>query len=250
MSSLGGATFIYNGRKFDYNHIETIQCLKELCDEVVVCAIPSDDGTIEDIRPLLDSKTRLILVDEELWNATHGKERLSYFSNIAIANLKTDYVIYCQADEVIHQDSFPFIRKAISTGQEAFMCTRLNLWRDPYSMLNVQGSRNPCSPQVIRLAKSNYRCIGDAESLGAVCSMEFVKDILIYHCGFVRKREVMKPKIINMQQKVFDMADYDKRLDAHELFEPMDYFEPHELVPIPKPLPKWIQKWCAERTYF
>lgn len=247
--TLGGCTFIYNGLKFDYCFRETIQCLKDLCDEVVICAIPSDDGTIEAIRPLLDAKTKLIIVDEELWNATHGKERLSYFSNIAIANLTTDYTIYIQGDEVLHQDSFKAIREAIETGKNGFMCSRLNLWRDPYSMLKVEGNRNPCSPQVIRLAKRQYRCIGDAESLNAQASFDYVNDILIYHAGFVRKREVMKSKVQWMQTKVFDMAEYDKRLDAHEQFEPMDYFEPHELVPIPKPLPKYIQKWAAERTY-
>lgn len=247
MTTLGGTMFVMNGERYDYNYLETIQCLKELCDEVVVCVIPTDDGTIERLHGIEGIK--LITIDEELWNATHGRERLSYFSNVAIANLTTEWNIYVQADECVHHDSFPFIRKAIETGKEAFMCTRINLWRDPYSMLKVEGSRNPCSPQVIRLAKTKYRCVGDAESIDAPASMEFVNDILIYHSGFVRKREVMKSKVIHMQQQVFDMADYDKRLDEHEQFEPMDYFEPHELVPIPKPLPKYLQKWAAERTY-
>jgi len=249
MSTLGGSTFIYNGFKFDYCFLETIQCLKELCDEVCICAIPSDDGTIEAIQPLLDEKTRLILVDEELWNVTKGKERLSYFSNIAIANLRTTHNFYLQCDEILHQDSFPAVRKAIEKDSEGFMCTRFNLWRDHHSMLNVPGERNPCSPQVIRLAKVHARCVDDGESVRAQASFEFVNDILIYHMGYVRRREVMKSKIINMQVGVFQMSDYDKKLDKHELFEPMDYFEPHELKPIPKSLPKWIQKWSAERTY-
>lgn len=249
MKTLGGSTFIYNGFKYDYCFLETIQCLKELCDQLVICAIPSDDGTIEAIKPLLDDKTRLILVDEELWHATKGKERLSYFSNIAMANLNTYWNFYLQCDEILHQDSFPVIRKAIEKDSEGFMCTRFNLWRDCYSMLNVKGERNPCSPQVIRLAKAHARCVDDAESLRAQASFEFVNDIQIFHMGYVRKREVMKSKIQHMQVEVFQMSDYDKKLDAHELFQPMDYFEPHELVTIPKPLPKWIQAWAAQRTY-
>jgi hypothetical protein len=249
--TLGGATFIMNGNKYDYHFKETIQCLKELCDSVVICAIPTDDGTIEDLQPLLDDKTKLILVDQELWEATKskGSERLSFFSNIAIANLKTDYLIYIQCDECLHQDSFPAVRKAIETGKEAFMITRLNLWRDPYSMLNVKGERNPCSPQVIRLTKSQYRCISDGESINAQCVFDYVNDIVMYHSGYIRRKDVMKSKIIHLQTEVFQMSDYDKKLDKHELFQPMDYFELHELIPIPKPLPKWIQKWSAERTY-
>lgn len=247
--TLGGAIFVYNGERYDYCYKESIQCIQELCDEVVVCAIPSDDGTIEGIKSVMTDKTRLILVDEELWHATKGKERLSYFSNIAIANLNTTHVYYAQADEITHQDSFPFIRKAIEQDREGFMCTRFNLWRDHHSMLNVRGERNPCSPQVIRLAKSHARCVDDAESIRAQVSFEFVNDIIIYHLGYVRRREVMKSKIQHMQIGVFQMSDYDKKLDKHELFQPMDYFEEHELKPIPKSLPKWIQKWCAERTY-
>lgn len=249
MKILGGAAFVYNGIKFDYCFKETIKSLQELCDQVCICVIKSDDGTEQEVRSLINDKTKVIVIDEDLWLAIKGKEKLSYFSNIAIANLSTDWIIYCQADEVLHQDSFPAIRAATYLDNEAYMCTRLNLWRDPYSMLNVEGSRNPCSPQVIRLAKRKYRCVDDAESIAAPVSFDFVNDILIYHMGFVRKREVMKSKIINMQTKVFGMTDYDKRLDAHEHFEAMDYFEPHELIPIPKPLPKYIQKWAAERTY-
>lgn len=249
--SLGGSTFIYNGNKFDYHFKETIQCLKELCDQVAICAIPSDDNTIEDLQPLLDEKTKLILVDPELWEATKlkGSERLSFFSNIAIANLNTDWNIYVQCDECIHQESFPIIRKAIESDKEAFMITRINMWRDHHSMLNVKGERNPCSPQVIRLARSKYRCVSDGESIDAQCVFDYVNDIIMFHSGYVRKREVMKSKIIHLQTNVFQMSDYDKKLDKHELFAPMDYFEEHELKPIPKSLPKFIQKWCAERTY-
>ncbi len=250
MKTLGGAAFVYNGIKFDYCFRETIKSLQELCDQVCICVVKSDDGTEHEVKRLIDDRTKVIVIDEDLWLNTKGKEKLSYFSNIAIANLQTSHVYYAQMDECTHQDSFPFIRQAIETDAEAWMCTRYNLWRDNFSMLNVQGNRNPCSPQVIRLAKNSYRCIGDAESLGAIASFEFVNKIEIFHVGFTRRRDVMKSKVVHMQTKVFDMADYDKRLDAHEQFEPMAYFEPHELMPIPKPLPKFVQKWAAERTYF
>lgn len=243
MKTLGGALFVYNGVKFDYCFEEAIEALMDLCDQVCIVVVKSDDGTEEKVRNLCPDK--IIVVDEELWNATHGKEKLSYFSNIAIANLDTDYVIYGQADEIFHENSFDVIRKAIEEDKEGFMCTRYNLWRDPFSMLRVEGSRNPCSPQVIRLAKRQYRCIDDAESIGVPSvSFDYVDKIEIFHLGFVRHRDVMKAKVRHMQEKVFEM-DYDKRIDEYDVFNPMQYFNEEDLVPIPKALPKYVQEWAV-----
>lgn len=243
MKSLGGALFVYNGVKFDYCFEEAIESLMDLCDKVCIVVVKSDDGTEEKVRAMNPNK--LIVVDEELWNATHGKYKLSYFSNMAIANLDTDYVYYGQADECTHPDSFKYIRKAIEEDKDAYMCTRYNLWRDPFTMLNVEGSRNPCSPQVIRLAKRQYRCVDDAESIGVPSvSFDYVKEIEIFHLGFVRYPDVMKKKVRHMQESVFEM-DYDKRIDEYEVFNPMQYFNEEDLKPVPKGLPKYVQQWAV-----
>lgn len=239
--------FVYNGVQFDYCHIESVKSLQEFCDKVVVCVIDSNDGTVEQMMALRDSKTNVILLDDTLWNLTSGKERLSHFSNIAIANLDTDYVFYQQADEITHQDSYPVIRKAITLGEQGFFCRRYNLWNDPYHYLSCPLDRQPCSTHVIRLTKSIYRCVDDAESIACPNpSMEFAENIEISHMGFVRKRDVMKTKIRHMQETVFGMG-YDKRIDLDKEFNPMRYFSREDLSPIPKPLPAVIQKWAAER---
>jgi glycosyltransferase involved in cell wall biosynthesis len=246
--TLGGTMFVFNGEKYDYNYMETIQCLQYGCDQVVVCVINSDDGTLQNIRSVVQPHTKVIVVDDEMWNLLSGKERLAYFSNIAIANLDTDYNLYIQADEILHEDSFAYARQAIQTGIDAFMCSRFNLWNTPYQMLNVPHDRKPCSSEVIRLARSKFRCYGDAESLAidGKLSFEFINFLNIYHMGFVRKMDVMKQKVVHMQENVFQ-TPHDTRLDVADKYIPMDYFTESDLVAIPKPLPIFIQKWAKER---
>lgn len=245
--TLGGATFVFNGVKYDYCFEESIRCLQDLCDQVVVCVIRSDDGTLERCKALIDSKTKLIVLDDELWFKTSGKERLSYFSNIAISNLDTDWVYYQQADEVLHELSFEQVRSAInSPDHEGYFTVRLNLWNDPYHFLTCPLDRQPCSTHVIRLAKSQYRCVGDGESLDVPNVIDPVG--MMFHMGFVRKRDVMKEKVIHMQEGVFQ-TPHDARLDEDPEFNPMRYFSKEDLSPIMSTLPRYVENWGMERLY-
>ena len=113
--TLGGSTFIWNGIKQDYNFIETLECLYELCDEIAV-VYGGDDGTVEVVHEWWLKK--MVLTDakemhganitSEEWNSQTGREKLSYFSNLAIDMLTTDYNFYLQADEILHEDSTIF----------------------------------------------------------------------------------------------------------------------------------------------
>lgn len=249
--TVGGAIFIKDGFKYDYNFMEAISSMS-FCDQVVICVVAGDDGTYEAVKRLERfPQYRVIVIDDTMWNLLKGKERLNYFSNIAIANLETDWVLYVQADEVLHEDSIPFIRQAITRDNvNGFMCTRYNLWNTPYHYLTCPLDRQPCSTSVIRLARSHFRTYGDAESIAidGFLSNEFCPKIEIFHMGFVRKRSVMKAKIINMQENIFE-TPHDSRLDEDKEFNPMRYFSKEDLSPIPKPLPKAVQQWAKERLY-
>lgn len=247
--TLGGFLFIRNGITYDYNFRETIESMFEFCDQVAVVDAGSDDGTKEVLWGINDSKLTVRFLLKEEWDNQHGREKLSYFQNMASEMLTTDYQFLCQADEIVHEESYATIREAIKTDQDGFMCTRINLWGDPWHELNVPLSRMPCSPQVIRLSKRGYKTYDDGESISANPSFRFVNDIRIYHMGFVRKREIMKSKIINMQTGVFEMSDYDEKLKGMDIFNPYAWFTKNELKAISEPLPKIIQKWALERSY-
>lgn len=252
---LAGTTFIRNGVKYDYNFIETIQCLLECCDWVFVVAVDGEDETLEMIDTVSSPNLTVIKRPSAEWDAQTGtgQTKLCYFTDIAIQAAEEagyEYHIYVQADEILHEKSYPEIRMAIETGAEGFLITRINLWQSPYLQLNVPHNRKPCSTEVVRLAKTQYRSYGDAESLAVpYADSYFLEGIRMYHTGFVRKREVMKAKIINMQEGVFEMGSHDKKLDECEVFNPKLWFDGEDLVPISEPLPKLIKKWAEERVY-
>ncbi len=256
-TTLGGCVFVWRNNDQDYHIKETLTCLVELCDEVVVAA-GGPDGTFEDVFNFIQEmalfskkweSVTLICITQEMWDSQQGREKLSYFSNICIERLTTEYLCYIQADEVLHPDSFPFVRMAIETGKEAFFMRRLNLWKDSNHMLNVPQEKKPCSTEVIRLAKTKYRCVDDAESLSVpeCYVLGDIDNMQIYHTGFIRDPVKHLVKISHMQVEVFLMADYDEKAKNCDRLIPSRWFSDADLLPIPRELPRFIQSWAEER---
>lgn len=246
--TVGGSIFVYNCASQDYCMVEAIRSLQAACDMVSVVDAGSLDQTVEILKTLEDHKTKITYLSHDEWESQKGKEKLAYFTNKAIELLDTDYSLNGQADEVWHEDSFPFIRQAIELGSEGFLTRRYNLWNTPWQMLNVVQSRKPCSSEIIRLAKTKYRSIGDGESVAIdpPLNIDFLDKIECFHMGYVRDPYIMKKKVIHIQEQIFGL-DHDKKLDLSDKFEPLDYFSEDDLVPIRKPLPIYVRQWAQDR---
>lgn len=247
MPSLGAITWVRNNSTYDYHIEETVECLKELADSVVILDGGSDDGTDALVESLQDKKTRAILLAPETWHSIHGREKLATMQNIALGFLDTDYYILCQADEIISEHSFDAIREAIETGHQGFYCSRINFWKDANHVLDVPHHRKPCSTEIVRLARTDCFSYGDGESIAVdKADQQFLNQIRIMHYGFVRKKEVMKAKVINMQESVFEIA-HDPRLDGSDVFRWDDFFSEKDLVKFNEQHPKFIKNWIATR---
>jgi hypothetical protein len=249
--TLGGVLFIRNGETYDYCYKEAIQCLLDLCDKVVVCAVPTEDATAEHVCNMQfdnASKMDVRLVNDYYWEkmAFHTKHRLSIFTNYAIEMLDTDYVFSLQGDEIVDPSSYDAIRQAVNEGYEGYLCSRVNLWGSPHTQLNVPHNRKPCSTEVLRLAKTCYRAYDDAESLAAPCEDKFVNQIKIWHMGFVRRRDIHPDKIREMQGSIFKCG-VDSKLEGMVEFDSTKWFGPEDLVPIEGELPPIIRQWAKER---
>lgn len=249
--TLAGTIFCYNATSQDYCLEESVNSLLEFCDGIYIVDAGSTDETKEVIFRLLWKHENIWYHSgsNQEWHRHAGKEKLSHFTNIAIEAAERDgfeYVFNLQADEIVHEVSYPYIKEAVKTGVDAFMVKRINLWGNPYLALNVPQHRKPCSTEIVRLAKSNYRTYDDAESIAAPASLSYLNDIRIYHMGFVRDRKIHPAKIRHMQAEIFQIG-VDPRLEGMEVFDPYKWFGEEDLKPIEEPLPKIIQKWALER---
>lgn len=247
MVKLGGILFIKDGIKYDYCYREAIGCLKSFCDETIILDAGSEDGTKEDLLSFADEQCQIVAVDKELWNRQHGREKLAYFQNVALSFLNTEYYFLLQADEIVHESCFDAIRKAVATGDESFLIRRFNLWGSPDTYISVPENKQPCSTEIIRLAKTKYFSVGDGEGIEAPANHTFVEQIRMYHYGFVRKKQVMKAKVINMQEGVFELGYHDPKLDQSEVFDSKLWFDDADLAPITEPHPKFIKDWISNR---
>lgn len=249
---LAGTLFCYNAVSQDYCIKESIISLSKCCDHIFVVDAGSTDSTQFEIANLGIDNMTFIIRDNKEWQEQKGKEKLSYFTNIAIQAAEEagyEWQINLQADEIIHEKSYNAIRDAIKYDCEAFLCSRINLWESPYLQLNVEYNRLPCRNEITRLAKTIYRSYGDGEDIGVYGSnYNYLNDIRIYHMGFVRKRDIMKKKAIHIQEEVFGL-EHDKKLDGIDYFEPSRWFTKKDLKLIDEPLPLVIKKWAKERVY-
>lgn len=248
MKKLAGVMFIRLGIALDYCFEASINSMKSFCDHVFVTYIECDeDNTLDVLKGLVDEKMTVLTCTNEQWQEQQGREKLSTFQNVSIQFAQEqgyEYVFLCQADECVHEDSIPYIKRALELGEESYFITRHNLWGSTETMLNVPQSRKPVSTVCNRLAKSCYRSIDDGESLAASSvSLDFINLIEIFHMGFIRDNKKHIAKIKEIQQNIF-LWDYDKRADLKPEFDWRDWgFTHSDLIHIPKPLPVYLKKW-------
>jgi len=252
MKQLAGTLFVHDAIRFDYHVEESVKCLLEFCDHVYVCDAGSTDGTTDILIEMMQHHPRLtvLFMTNQAWEAQIGREKLNYFTNIAIKRAEEDgyeYQINLQADEIISEKSYDSIRKACDSGEEGFLCKRINLWKDPYHYLDVPHYKKPCSTEIVRLTKTCYRSYGDAESIAAPFKTQFENEIVFWHFGFVRDKVKMIDKSIHMQRDVF-LMEPDKKLDGLKEFVPQLWFSDTDLKQVEEPLPEIIQQWAFERS--
>jgi len=248
MNKLCGVILCYNAARYDYCYMQAIQSLLACTDFCVVVAGGTDE-TLETIWKLQDDRIKLIEITEDEWSAQTGKEKLAYFQNVGIQiadQMGFQYVLLGQADEVYNPRSYKHIREAVEQQKEGYMCHRINLWSSPFYYLQVPENRQPCSTQVVRLAKTNYRSYGDGESIDCHADASFSELIHIWHYGFIRDKKIMKDKVINMQEQIFNI-DHDKKLDGIDYFDSTRWFSGDDLAIINEPHPEIMKEWIAQR---
>ena len=111
---VSGFTIVRNAIKFDYPIVESISSILPLCDEIIVAVGNSEDGTRALVESIGSPKIRII---DTVWDDSlrKGGEVLAIETNKAFDAISPDstWVIYIQADEVLHEDSYGKLRDAM-----------------------------------------------------------------------------------------------------------------------------------------
>lgn len=105
---ISGFTFVRNAIDLYYPVVESITSILPICDEFIVAAGDSTDGTTELLRRINDPKVKII---ETLWdrNLFVGGKTNAQQTNVALEACTGDWAFYLQADEVVHEDDLPVL---------------------------------------------------------------------------------------------------------------------------------------------
>ncbi len=111
---VSGFTIIRNAVKYDFPVVESIRSILPLCDEVIVSVGNSEDSTLELIKSIASPKIKII---ESVWDDSvrKGGLLLAKETNKAFdaVSSDSDWVIYIQADEVMHEKDIPVIEASM-----------------------------------------------------------------------------------------------------------------------------------------
>lgn len=109
---VSGFTFVRNAVNLYYPVVESIRSILPICDEFIVAAGDSTDGTTELLRRINDPKVKII---ETVWdkNLFVGGATNAHQTNIALEACTGDWAFYLQADEVVHEDDLPVVAQCM-----------------------------------------------------------------------------------------------------------------------------------------
>ncbi len=100
---LSGFSFVRNAIDLYYPVLESIGSALPICDEFVVAAGDSRDGTTDALRAIGEPKLKIIetVWDEKLFSRGFSN---AAETNIALQACRGEWCLYLQADEVLHED--------------------------------------------------------------------------------------------------------------------------------------------------
>lgn len=255
---LGGSLFVRNAIKYDYCVREAIDSLDALCDEVAILDCYSDDGTTDMLADHCRGRSKIHFMTNGNWDCTNDYHKLSMLANMVAAKLDSPWHFMLQADEVIHESSFPIIRQLIETNDpklKAYAVRRFNLFGDVDHHIRLDLPQKPCSDRPNRLGRKGVQAAGDGESFAYDgINTNHIDQVVIFHYGYVRKSEQNLNKAIDMQSWFWgpDSAkNIDKRLlalrDSGEGWNAEKIMPRSALAPNPISHPIFSKAWADER---
>lgn len=198
---VSGFTIVRNALRFDFPIVEAIQSVLPLVDEFVVAVGKSDDDTLGLIQTIDSPKIRIV---ETIWDDSlrEGGKVLADETNKALAALspESDWAIYIQGDEVLHESGYPAIQSAMKqylndTKVEGFVLKYRHFW----GSYNYLGDSRQWYRREVRIIRNtgNVYSYKDAQGFRQGDNQKLnVKEIdaWIHHYGWVKRPEYQVEK--------------------------------------------------------
>lgn len=193
---LSGFTLVKNATVREYPVEAVLRTLARACDEVVVNVGASEDDTLERIRSVDAPELRLLRREWPDEFGSHLKE-LSSESNRALDACRHDWALYLQADELIHEDDLPALRRALARAEadgraEGLLFDYLHFHGSPDWVLEGR-RRYRREVRVVRRG-AGVRSVRDAQGFrvggaGGRKPRVLRAGARIFHYGYVKSRE-------------------------------------------------------------
>jgi len=198
---VSGFTFIRNAIKFDYPVVEAILSIEPLCDEIIVAVGNSDDDTLNLIKNINNPKIKII---NTIWDESirEGGKVLAIETDKALAavNKNSDWCIYIQGDEVLHEDGYNNLQYAMNKYKDDNIIDGLLLkYRHFYGSYDYIADTTRWYRREIRIIKPNRNIYsyGDAQGFRKDNNLKLnvsLVDAYIHHYGWVKKPTAMQGK--------------------------------------------------------
>ncbi|NLO51828.1 MAG: glycosyltransferase family 2 protein [Bacteroidales bacterium] len=223
--NVSGFTIIRNGEKFDYPFTESIRSVLPLCDVMVVAVGNSEDRTREIIEKIDSPKIKII---DTVWDDTlrEGGRVLAVETDKAKAALpaNTDWGIYIQADEVLHEQDYPAIRKAMEQNLDdkrvdGLLFDHLNF----YGSFDYIADSRKWSYKQIRIIRNHPAITSFRDAISFMKNGKRLNvkkiDAAVYHYGWVRRPDAMQQKLETFNKMWHDDAWMEQNFEKTDTFD-------------------------------
>ncbi|MEI6764830.1 MAG: glycosyltransferase family 2 protein [Bacteroidota bacterium] len=197
---VSGFTFIRNAVKFDYPVTEAIRSVLPLCDEFVVALGNSEDETRELILSIGSPKIRII---DTVWDDSlrEGGRVLAAETDKAFAAISSDsdWAVYIQGDEVIHEKYHPAILTAMQQWKDNPKVEGLLLrYLHFYGSYDYTGDSRKWYRREIRVVRNSKKVTSFRDAQGFRFDNRLMRvkavDAWVYHYGWVKSPTAQQNK--------------------------------------------------------
>lgn len=252
MRGLSGYVPVRNGNSLDYCWQLAVLSMLPVCDEVVICDSDSTDGTREEAEEWAKKEPKIRVINYPWPNPKGDVWMLMKWLNFTRRELRYDMQITLDADEVIHPEAYPDIKRAVEE-RSCRWFKRMNFWKDANHLVP---DGQVCGRNVVRLGPTRLEMISDNAEPHPNGEPAIRKKAtynprnLIWHLGFLRNQKAFLAKSRVMQSAMLN--DYDKGLelaektgqDWHTLSNANIKLEPYEGTH-----PDIVKLWLNERGH-